>query len=163
RLDPPSPAPWRCFDLGRATARLLAASPWRVALIASSSWSHAFLTPKHHLLYPDVASDRAMYETLRAGDYEAWRQTPLAQMEDCDLVRAGSVYHGSPLGAIVIPKDSLPLMLRPSVIAPSAVIRAMLPATDWANHTEPSGDAAMPSGPVPDARGNSVTWLVDGS
>ena len=83
RLDPPSPAPWRCFDLGRATARLLAASPWRVALIASSSWSHAFLTPKHHLLYPDVASDRAMYETLRAGDYEAWRRTPLAQMEDC--------------------------------------------------------------------------------
>jgi len=83
RLDPPSPAPWRCFDLGRATARLLAASPWRVALIASSSWSHAFLTPKHHLLYPDVTSDRAMYETLRAGDYQAWRQTPLAQMEDC--------------------------------------------------------------------------------
>ena len=83
RLDPPSPAPWRCFDLGRATARLLAASPWRVAVIASSSWSHAFLTPKHHLLYPDVASDRAMYETLRAGDYHAWRQTPLAQMEDC--------------------------------------------------------------------------------
>jgi hypothetical protein len=83
RLDPPSPAPWRCFDLGRATARLLAASPWRVALIASSSWSHAFLTPKHHLLYPDVTSDRAMYETLRAGDYQAWRQTPLQTMEDC--------------------------------------------------------------------------------
>src|SRR5262249_50006861 len=83
RPAPPSPAPWRCFDLGRATARLLAASPWRVALIASSSWSHAFLTPKHHLLYPDIASDRAMYETLRAGDYQAWRQTPLAQMEDC--------------------------------------------------------------------------------
>jgi len=83
RLDPPSPAPWRCFDLGRAAARVLAASPWRVALIASSSWSHAFLTPKHHLLYPDIASDRAMYETLRAGDYEAWRQTPLATMEDC--------------------------------------------------------------------------------
>ena len=82
RLDPPSPAPWRCFDLGRAVARFTAASPWRVALIASSSWSHAFLTPKHHLLYPDVAADRAMFETLRAGDYEAWRRTPLAQMED---------------------------------------------------------------------------------
>src|SRR5262245_10196969 len=44
RLDPPSPSPARCFDVGRATARVLAASPWRVALIASSSWSHAFLT-----------------------------------------------------------------------------------------------------------------------
>ena len=82
RLDPPSPAPWRCFDLGRASARALAASPWRVALIASSSWSHAFLTPKHHLLYPDVASDRAMYDSLAAGDYEAWRKTPLAALED---------------------------------------------------------------------------------
>ena len=82
RLDPPSPPPWRCFDLGRAAARVMAASPWRVALIASSSWSHAFLTPKHHLLYPDVAADRAMYETLRAGDYEAWHRTPLAAIED---------------------------------------------------------------------------------
>ena len=80
-LDPPSPPPWRCFDLGRATARTLAASPWRVALIASSSWSHAFLTPKHHLLYPDIPADRAMYDALRAGDYQAWRDTPLAQME----------------------------------------------------------------------------------
>jgi hypothetical protein len=82
RMDPPSPPPWRCFDLGRATARVLARSPWRVALIASSSWSHAFLTPKHHLLYPDVESDRAMYETLRTGDYQAWRKTSLAAIED---------------------------------------------------------------------------------
>jgi hypothetical protein len=82
QLDPPSPSPARCFDLGRAVARVATESPWRVALIASSSWSHAFLTPKHHLLYPDVASDRAMYETLRAGDYEAWRRTPLATIED---------------------------------------------------------------------------------
>jgi hypothetical protein len=82
QLDPPSPAPWRCFDLGRATARAAARSPWRVALIASSSWSHAFLTYKHHLLYPDVPGDRALYEALRAGDYQTWRQTPLAQIED---------------------------------------------------------------------------------
>jgi hypothetical protein len=82
RLDPPSPAPWRCFDLGRAAARVFAASPWRVALIASSSWSHAFLTPKNHLLYPDVPGDRALYDALRTADYEAWRKTPLAAIED---------------------------------------------------------------------------------
>jgi hypothetical protein len=82
RLDPPSPPPWRCFDLGRACARLMSASPWRVALVASSSWSHAFLTPKHHLLYPDVDADRAMYETLRAADYTSWRATALAAMEN---------------------------------------------------------------------------------
>jgi len=82
RLDPPSPAPWRCFDLGRECARVLSGGPWRVALIASSSWSHAFLTPKHHLLYPDVEADRALYERLRAGDWEAWRKAPLAAIED---------------------------------------------------------------------------------
>jgi hypothetical protein len=81
QLDPPSPPPWRCFDLGRACARVLARSPWRVALVASSSWSHAFLTPKHHLLYPDVDADRAMYESLRAGDHDAWRRTPLEAIE----------------------------------------------------------------------------------
>jgi len=82
QLDPPSPAPWRCFDLGRATARVMARSPWRVALIASSSWSHAFLTYKHHLLYPDVPSDRALYEALRTGDWATWRQTTLSAIED---------------------------------------------------------------------------------
>jgi len=81
-LDPPSPSPARCFDLGRAAARVLAASPWRVAVIASSSWSHAFLTPKNYLLHPDVEGDRAMYAALRAGDYEAWRRTPLSAIED---------------------------------------------------------------------------------
>ena len=82
RLDPPSPAPWRCFDLGRAVARVLSECPWRVALIASSSWSHAFLTPKHQLLYPDVDADRALYDKLRAGNYQAWRATPLAAIEE---------------------------------------------------------------------------------
>jgi hypothetical protein len=81
-LDPPSPAPWRCFDLGAACARVVAKSPWRVALIASSSWSHAFLTPKHYLLYPDVDADRALYDALQAADYGTWRQRPLSAIED---------------------------------------------------------------------------------
>jgi hypothetical protein len=82
RFDPPSPAPWRCFDLGGMVARVFSESPWRVALIASSSWSHAFLTPKHQLLYPDIDADRALYENLRTGDYQAWRATPLAAIEE---------------------------------------------------------------------------------
>jgi len=81
-LDPPSPAPQRCFDLGAACARVLARSPWKVAVIASSSWSHAFLTAKHHYLYPDIEADRALYEALRAGDYDTWRQTSLAALEE---------------------------------------------------------------------------------
>lgn len=81
-LDPPSPMPWRCFDLGAACARVLARSPWRVAMIASSSWSHAFLTRKNYYLYPDVPADRALYNALCAGDYQAWRNTPLQAMEE---------------------------------------------------------------------------------
>lgn len=81
-LDPPSPMPWRCFDLGAATARILAQSPWRVALLAATSWSQANLTPKHSYLYPDVAADREMYEALRAGDYDKWRNTPLTTLEE---------------------------------------------------------------------------------
>ena len=80
-LDPPAPSPRRCFEMGRATARALKESPWRVVLMASSSWSHAFLTEKNHWIYPDLESDRVMLEHLRAGNYGAWRDTPLAQME----------------------------------------------------------------------------------
>jgi hypothetical protein len=79
--DPPSPSPRRCFEVGQVTARILKDSPWRVVLMASSSWSHAFLTEKNHWIYPDLAADRAMLEQMRAGDYDKWRDTPLAQME----------------------------------------------------------------------------------
>lgn len=79
--DPPGPAPRRCMEVGAATARFLQQSPWRVALIASSSWSHAFLTAKNHWLWPDMESDRARFEELRDGDYAAWRQVTVSQIE----------------------------------------------------------------------------------
>jgi hypothetical protein len=81
-LDPPSPAPWRLFDLGAATARILLESPYRVALLASSGWSHAFLVAKHHFLYPDSTADRWMYERLCAGEYRAWRGYSGKAVED---------------------------------------------------------------------------------
>jgi catalytic LigB subunit of aromatic ring-opening dioxygenase len=79
--DPPSPSPRRCFEMGQATARVLKESPWRVVLMASSSWSHAFLTPKNHWIYPDLEADRVLLGHLQAGDYEKWRDLPLSQME----------------------------------------------------------------------------------
>jgi hypothetical protein len=82
RFDPPSPSPARCFDFGAAVARAFAASPWRVALVASSSWSHAFLTEKHWYLYPDHESDRELYQALIEGNYGLWRARTLAQIED---------------------------------------------------------------------------------
>src|SRR4051794_14953568 len=66
-LAPPAPTPARCYDLGRAVGRILGDSPWRAALIGSSSWSHAFLTKKHHGLYPDIASDRVRLAELQTG------------------------------------------------------------------------------------------------
>ena len=79
--DPPGPAPWRCMEVGARIAETLLDSPWRVALIASSSWSHAFLTARTGYLWPDHASDRRLVDALRNGDYETWRKTPLAELE----------------------------------------------------------------------------------
>ena len=81
-LDPPAPTPRRLFDLGAATARILAESPWRVALLASSSWSHAFLTAKNHYLWPDTPADRRLYEAMCAGDWQTWRGCSGAAVED---------------------------------------------------------------------------------
>lgn len=81
-LDPPAPEPARCFDLGRAIARTMADSPYRTALIASSSWSHAFLTEKTWHLWPDHESDQALYAALKDGDYDFWRSRTLEQIED---------------------------------------------------------------------------------
>jgi hypothetical protein len=81
-FDPPSPSPARCFALGAAVARALLASPWRVALVASSSWSHAFLTEKNHFLFPDHAADMKLYEALLAGDYDVWRTRSLREVEE---------------------------------------------------------------------------------
>ena len=52
------------------------------AIVASSSWSHAFLTDKTWRLVPDTASDRAHYEALVAGDYAYWESTTTAAIED---------------------------------------------------------------------------------
>lgn len=80
--DPQAPTPKRCFELGQAVARILAPSPWRIALVASASFSHAFLTEKHYGFYPDLESDQARFAELEAGNYTAWRDLPLSVLED---------------------------------------------------------------------------------
>ena len=79
--DPPAPQPWRCMDVGRAVAEVLAQSPWRVALVASSSWSHCFLSPTNGYLWPDHKADRQMFDALSAADYGFWRKRSLKDME----------------------------------------------------------------------------------
>lgn len=81
-LDPPSPSPRRIFDMGAAVATLCLESPWRIALIASSSWSHAFLVDKTWRLQPDTTLDRELYEALIAGNFDRWRKMTLKDIEE---------------------------------------------------------------------------------
>ncbi len=81
-LDPPSPSPRRLMEVGGAVARHLHESPWRVAVVASSSWSHAFLTDKTWRLTPDTTTDRGHYDALVAGNYAHWESTTTAAIED---------------------------------------------------------------------------------
>jgi Catalytic LigB subunit of aromatic ring-opening dioxygenase len=80
-FDPPSPSPRRLMDLGAGIMRALVDSPWRVALIASSSWSHAFLCDSTWRLRPDTAADRRLYEAFVESDWGRWRTVSLGEIE----------------------------------------------------------------------------------
>jgi hypothetical protein len=72
QLDPVGPSPARCMAVGAAVARAMSRTGLRVALVASSSWSHAFLNDKGWHLRPDTLADQRMYDAFRRGDYDAW-------------------------------------------------------------------------------------------
>ena len=80
-LDPPSPSPRRCMAVGRAVARAATSSDLRVALIASSSWSHGFLHDAGWRMYPDTVSDRGYYDSLLSGDLQPWHDATLESIE----------------------------------------------------------------------------------
>ena len=80
-LDPPSPSPSRCMELGAAVAEFALESPWRVAIVASSSWSHAFLTDHTWRLHPDHVQDRELFNALRMGDFGVWKKRTLDDTE----------------------------------------------------------------------------------
>ncbi len=79
-LPPPSPPAWRCYDLGKAVGEICAASPYRVAIIGTSSWSHASLTSVHGFVWGDVDEDRKRYEELKAGQQAKWRELDSVRM-----------------------------------------------------------------------------------
>jgi hypothetical protein len=80
--DPPSPSPARCFQLGAATGAALKDSDFRIAVIASSSWSHAFLVDKNWRLWPDLDADQRFYRALLDRDYATWGKASLAEIEE---------------------------------------------------------------------------------
>jgi hypothetical protein len=52
----------------------------RVALIASSSWSHAFLSEASDFL-PDANPDREMFQHIEDNKPSAWREVAFDQVE----------------------------------------------------------------------------------
>lgn len=80
-LDPPAPTSRRSMELGAAIARSIKESPYRVAIVASSSWSHAFLVEENHFLYPDIEADRKLYQAMVEGDYDYWRNVTTEDIE----------------------------------------------------------------------------------
>jgi hypothetical protein len=80
RLDPGGPKPTRCFALGQATARAFRSSGKRVAYVASSSWSHAFLNDKEWHLRPDTAADEQLYAAMLTGDMTTWMSRTSAEI-----------------------------------------------------------------------------------
>jgi hypothetical protein len=83
-LDPAGPSPNRCFDLGRAVGRYFRNRDHRVAFIASSSWSHAFLADALWHIRPDTDADRRLYDLMVKGDYDA-----LTKVTGAEVVAAG--------------------------------------------------------------------------
>ena len=78
---PAAPPPWRCYDTGRALGQIIAESPYRAAIVGSSSWSHASLTDMHGYMWGDVESDREHLEQLRRGEFGAWRDLDADQVK----------------------------------------------------------------------------------
>jgi hypothetical protein len=82
RPDPIGPTPARCFALGAAVARAMSRTDKKVALVASSSWSHAFLNDKVWHLRPDTVADRRLYDAFVAGDWDCWTGATGKQVVD---------------------------------------------------------------------------------
>ena len=83
------------MDLGAAVGAGPGRPPWRVALVASSSWSHAFLCDHTWRLRPDTAADRRLYDALVEGDlddlarHDRWsRSSEAGQQEMLNWFRA---------------------------------------------------------------------------
>jgi hypothetical protein len=64
---PPRPIPRRCYELGRGIRRFLDTRPERVAVVASSSWSHSFLAHRFQCCAIDLDTDRRYLELLQCG------------------------------------------------------------------------------------------------
>ena len=64
---PPRPTAKRCYEVGQSIRRFLDTRDERVAVVASSSWSHSFLAHKNNCSAIDLETDRRYLELVRQG------------------------------------------------------------------------------------------------
>lgn len=70
--EPPL-TPREGFELGRNIARIYKASPWRVALVASTAWGGANSTGVDlERIHPNLEEDRKLYEEWRNNRFDTW-------------------------------------------------------------------------------------------
>lgn len=84
-LDTPGPAgptPRSCFELGETLRSVFDELDGRYVIMASSGWSHAFLTEKHFWLYPDRDFDHQRLQELQQGYHNRWKNLTNDSIED---------------------------------------------------------------------------------
>ncbi|HZA23481.1 MAG TPA: hypothetical protein VFA32_12920, partial [Dehalococcoidia bacterium] len=81
---PPRPTPQRCYQLGQAIRRFLDTRSERIAVVASSSWSHSFLAHKFQCWEIDIETDRKYLEWVRGG-----QGSKLAEVSPEELQESG--------------------------------------------------------------------------
>ena len=68
---PPPPTAQRCFEAGRHIARVVAAGPWNVAVLATGGLSHFPELSLARVGESDVEFDRRVVAWMEAGDHKA--------------------------------------------------------------------------------------------
>ena len=85
-IDPAAPRPMtakRAFELGRATARIFKASPWRVAMVAGVGWSHAQNTSwDRQWVHPDMEGDRRFHQQWVNNKFDKWGDITAEELEE---------------------------------------------------------------------------------
>lgn len=81
---PPRPTPQRCHQMGQAIRRFLDTRSERIAVVASSSWSHSFLAHKYQCREIDIETDRKYLDWVKQG-----QGSRLAQVSPDELQQSG--------------------------------------------------------------------------
>lgn len=81
----PQPSARRCFQFGQHIARVVAASPWRVGIIATGGLSHFPELLLERVGETDTAFDRRLIHCMERGEHE-----PLLELTSDELHKTGS-------------------------------------------------------------------------